>query len=194
MTMMKHACLVLLAGLAGCALTAKSAPPPVRYFAPPGAPGPTISTTPSAAGGRLRLGRITASAHLRYRIVERTSAVELHAYDSLRWTDYPETYVRRAVAHALFDVRGVAQAVGGAGPTLDLEVVGFEQCRSPAGRYGRVELRYLVRDERTALAVGTIEIERPATAIGIDGVVDAIGHALDDAAAELAERIVPVLR
>lgn len=186
----------IVASLTGCALTTKSAPMVVRYFDLPAAPASTVEPAPMPAPApvRLRLGRVTSSAHLRFRIVERTSAVELRAYDSLRWTDYPEVYVRRAVTRALFADGELAQVVGGAVPTLDLEVVGFEQGRSPAGPIGRVELRYQLRDDRAVLAAGRIAIERPATARGFDGVIAAIGAALDAAADELAARIIARLR
>jgi len=55
-------------------------------------------------------------------------------------------------------------------------------------RFGRVELRYELRDDTRVVARGTVVTERAAGA-GIDGVVAAIGHALDDAAAGLASRV-----
>jgi ABC-type uncharacterized transport system auxiliary subunit len=176
-----------LAGLAGCAIASKSAPLDVRYF-DPGVAEPARGIPP-ADGPSLRLGRVTAAAHLRYRIVRRTSPVELRAYDSLRWTEYPETYVRRAVAGAVFAGRRIEQRVGGPGPTLDVEVVAFEQAIGSDGDLGSVELRYVLHDQRLVLTAGVIRVERRATAPGIAAIVGAIGAALEQAAGELADRI-----
>jgi ABC-type uncharacterized transport system auxiliary subunit len=175
-----------LALLAGCALTSRSAPLEVRYFAPPSHP--TAAAAPRTSAGPLRLGRITPSSLLRERIVHRDSDVELVPYETLRWSDRPETYVRRALARALFDTGAFEQALGGGGPVLDVDVISFEELRRGPARFGRVALGYQMHDDHRVLAHGVVAIERPAGP-GIEGVVAAIGGALDAAAAELAHRI-----
>jgi ABC-type uncharacterized transport system auxiliary subunit len=171
--------------LASCALTSRSRPLELRYFAPPTHP---IAIGSNAAPVALRLGRITPSSLLRAKIVHRDSEVELVPYETMRWSEEPETYVRRALVRALFDTRAFEQAVGGDAATLDVDVLSFEEARHDNHRFGRVVLQYQLRDDRRVVAHGTVEIERPAGA-GIEGAVAAIGDALDAATAELAKRI-----
>src|SRR5262245_21860046 len=137
---MKGSSLSLVAVLAGCALTSKSEPRELRYFAPPTH---VVAAHSQAAGGALlRLGRITSTSLLRVRIVHRNSAVEVSPYETLRWTDEPEAYVRRALGHALFDGHGLEQATDALAPTLEVDVLAFEEVRNGPQRSGRVELRY----------------------------------------------------
>jgi hypothetical protein len=89
---------------------------------------------------------------------------------------------------ALFDTRAFEQAVGDPAATLDVDVLSFEEARRGGRRFGRVVLGYQLRDDQRIVAHGTVEIERAAGA-GIEGVVGAIGDALDAAASELAKRI-----
>ena len=98
--------------------------------------------------GRLRLGRLTSSANLRSPIVHRESAVELDTYETLRWTENPEDYVRRSLSRALFDDGRLEEVVGGAAVTLDVEVVAFEEARRENRHVGRVQLGYQLHDER----------------------------------------------
>jgi uncharacterized lipoprotein YmbA len=182
--------LVVLA--AGCALSTKSAPLELRYFSPeaPEAAAPAVRAEAVAPRGRLRLGRVTPSAHLRYRIVHRTSDVERQLSETLRWTDAPDAYVRRALSRALFEGRALEQVVGGAAPTLDVEVIAFEAVhRHPDRHAGRVELRYQLHDERAVLESGGIAVERPARGPEIEVIVAAIGDAMSAATAEVAARI-----
>ncbi len=184
----------MLVVLAGCALTSKSEPVELRYFSP--APAVATVATPAAPStprARLRLARVTASAHLRYSIVHRDSAVELAPYETLRWSEQPEAYVRRALTRALFETRPIDQAVGGAAPTLDVELVAFEEVRRELRHAGRVELRYVLHDERAVLARGVVAVERDAAGPAIEQVVAAIGSALDAAVGQLADRVSAVL-
>ena len=174
--------------LAACALTSKSAPREVRYFSPERAD-QQLAPAPAGAHARLRLGRVVAGAHLRLAIVHRESAVELAPYETLRWTEPPDAYVRRALVRALYDARGLEQAVGGDAPTLDVELVAFEEVARGTQRAGRVELRYQLRDDSRVLARGTIAIERPAAGPTMELVVPAIGAAMTAASEELAARV-----
>ena len=180
-----------IAVLASCALTSKSAPVELRYFTPPAAAAERAPAPDVTSRARVRLGRVTPSAHLRYAIVHRESAVEVAPYETLRWTESPDAYVRRALSRALFEAHPLDQAVGGAAPTLDVEIVAFEQVHQTAGR---VELRYVLHDDRAVIARGRIAIEQPAGGAAIEQVVAAIGAALDRASAELADRVVAALR
>ncbi|MBX3158501.1 MAG: membrane integrity-associated transporter subunit PqiC [Deltaproteobacteria bacterium] len=182
--------------VSGCTVFRPSKPVEVHYFAPTA---PTQrATAQSRAAGQgltLRIGRVEPSPYLRERIAWRTSSVELGLYDTKRWTDTPDAYVRRALEHALFTERGVTQVTGHA-PTLDVDITGFEELRHPRG--ARVELRYRLQDDKTVIATDVVTIDRPATgpAHGRDfsAIVVAIGAALDEAAERVADAIVQDLR
>jgi len=163
---------VALALLSACALTSRSTPRELRYFAPeigaePASPGTTCA--------RVRLGRVEPSANLRLAIARRVSPVE------------PQAYVRRALARALFGAHPLEQAVAGPVATLDVDVLAFEE----VGHGGaRVALHYELRDEHRVLARGTRQVDRTAASQAIDAVVVALGGALATASDELAERVV----
>ena len=182
---MKRMLLVLL--LSGCALTSKATPADIRYFTPESAVAEHAKPVRSGAP-MVRLGRITSSANLRARIVSRESTWEVREYETLRWTENPEMYVRRSLVRALFDDGNLERAMSGAAPTLDIEVIGFEEIHMRDRHAGRVELRYDLHDEQTSLASGTIAIERNASA-SIESVIEAIGTAMNDASSEL-DRVV----
>lgn len=180
--------LLLSLVLAGCALTSRSPPRELRYFTPETGVRET-ARAPQAPRAQLRMGRVTASANLRYAIVHRESSVEVEPYETLRWTERPDVYVRRALDHALFDERPLAEVVSGAAPTLEVEVVAFEEIARGAQHAGRVALRYELRDDRAVIARGTVTAERPAGTPAIEAVVPAIHAAMIAASEELAGRI-----
>lgn len=188
---------VAAAVAAGCALTSQGPPLELRYFSPEGSPEaaapPAPSAEPAVPVAELRLARVSPGALHDQRIVHRESAVELDAYESLRWAERPEIYVRRALAHALFETHPLAQVLGGRAPSLDVEIVGFEEVQRGGRRAGRVELRYQLSLDRAVLARGVAVAERPAASRDIDDVVAAIGAALRAAADELAGRVVACL-
>lgn len=188
------ACAMLLLVLGGCALTSKAAPVELRYFSPErvDAPPPVRQKLPPV--GRLRLGPLTSSANLRASIVHRESAVELDTYATLRWTENPEDYVRRSLSRALFADGQLEEVVGGPAPTLDVEVVVFEEARRESRHIGRVQLGYQLHDERSVLASGVVTMERDVVGEGIEPVVLAIGAAMEAATSVLAKTVVPQLR
>jgi ABC-type uncharacterized transport system auxiliary subunit len=182
-------------GLAGCALSSKATPLELHYFSAESPAAAAVqSRAPVPGAPRLRLGQVTAADYLRYRIMHRDSAQSVDPYEALRWTEPPREYVRRALIRALFDTGALTQVVGGAAPTLDVELTGFEEEVKPGGHAGRVQLSYRLHDDQVVIARGTITAERPARGPGMDAVVAAIGAAMDAATAELAGRIVPRLR
>ncbi len=172
-----------------CALTSKSAPVDIRYFSPPSAEGADGSRPHAPNEPELRLGRVTSGAGLRRHILHRDSDVELGQYETLRWTENPEAYVRRAMLRALFDERPLRQSVAAPAPTLDTEVLAFEEVRRGEGRSGRVQIYYQLEDATRVLASGVVTVEREATGTGIQAVVEAISRALDDAAAQVASQV-----
>lgn len=189
------AALGLVLGVAGCALTSKSEPLELHYFSAESPAAAAVqSRAPAAGAPRLRLGPVTTADYLRYRIVHRDSAQQVDPYETLRWAEPPREYVRRALVRALFDSGALAQVVGGAAPTLDVEVTAFEEVVRPGGHAGRVQLRYRLHDDQVVIARGTVTAERPARGPGMESVVAAIGAAMEEASAELAGRVVPRLR
>lgn len=177
--------------LAGCALTEKAPPVEIRYFNPlPTEERPAPAEPEGETQRGLRMGRITASAHLRSRISYRKTSYELGAYETLRWTDIPESYLRRALHRGLFETQRFAERSGGREPTLEVELLAFEEVRRGGKQYGFVALHYSLRDEHGTLADGHIEIEKRAPAgKGIEPVVAAISAALEAAAEETSLRV-----
>jgi cholesterol transport system auxiliary component len=193
--MIKAAVLSLI--LTGCslgALTAGPAQTPLRYFSPEGQEVETTSAASSAGAPEVRVGHVTSSASLRTRIVHRDSAYELGMYETLRWTDNPEVYVRRNLDHALFDRGAARQAESDSAPTLDVEVVAFEEVRSRSKRSGRVELRYTLSDDTHIIDSGTAAAERPAEDSSMAAIVAAIGQAMSQATSSLTARVTSRLR
>ena len=174
--------------LAGCALTSRAPPRELRYFTPEGETH-AAPHTPEAPRAQLRIGRVRAASNLRHAIVHRESSVEVEPYETLRWTEMPDVYVRRALDRALFDERPLAEVVSGDAPTLDVEVIAFEETVRGTQHAGRVRLRYELRGERAVIARGTVTAERPATSPAIASVVEAIRAAMISATEELAERV-----
>lgn len=174
--------------LAGCAIAAKSQPLEFRYFSPP----PSVraaAATGEPPCARLRLGRVTPGAYLRFRIAHRDSAVELDLYDTLRWTERPDTYVRRALSDALFEHQPLEQAIANDAVTLEIDVIAFEEVARQGRHAGRVQLGYALRDARNVLGRGVVTFEHDARGAAIEHVVAAIGAALEAASAEVARRV-----
>lgn len=180
--------------LGGCALTSKGTPIEMRYFSPENIDVHHVARQTLPPVARVRLGGLTSSANLRYPIVHRESAVELDLYETLRWTENPEDYVRRSLSRALFEDGQLEEVVGGAAVTLDVELIAFEESRRENRRVGRIQLGYQLHDERSVLKSGIVTVERDATGAGIEPVVTAIGSAMDAATSELAKNVVAQLR
>lgn len=177
-------------GLAGCALTDKADPLEVRYFEPSAHPMRTAAVVDEDPRP-LHLGRLEAAAHLRQRIVVRTSAVELASYEGLRWTEKPEEYVRRALSRALFEQAGLVHAVTGGGDTLDVEVLAFEEVRRGDRRFAAVAMHFGVHDDRVVIDSGTVRVETPVAspADEPEKLAEAMGRALAEATEQLAARV-----
>lgn len=186
---MKYALILPLA--LGCSLTKPTKPLPLRHFAP------DIPEQARAEGtapcGTLAFGRMSARTHLRYRIVHRRSPVEVAMYETLRWTDRPDVYVQRALSEQLFEREGLVQTASSSDLVLEIDVLAFEQVDAPVPG-GHVKLAYRLRDNRTVVDSGTINVERPSRTPRIENVIQAIGAANEAATAELAERIAPIVR
>jgi cholesterol transport system auxiliary component len=191
------ACAAVVCGTAGCALTSKADLVTTRYFTPE-VPKTHLATADSSAqrpagGPELRLGRVASGAHVRERIAYRDAAYEVGYYDDQRWTERPEIYVRRGITRTLFEQHGFARMLGGAGPTLDIDVLAFDELRLPTGRAARVELKMVLYEDRTIIFEETLTIDRVAVASNgkpkVEDVVAAMAEALDAAAEQVAMRV-----
>jgi cholesterol transport system auxiliary component len=182
-------------GTSGCALTSKADLVTTRYFTPEVSKPrlASASATPEEAHTpEIRLGRVTSGAHLRERIAYRDSAYEVGYYDDQRWTEHPEIYIRRAITRTLFEQRGFQRVVGGAAPTLDIEVLAFDELRLPSGRAARVELKVVLYESRAIILEETLTIDRPVAdnaGTKIEGVVAAMAEALDIASEQVATKV-----
>jgi len=190
--------MVVLLLLSGCALTSKSDPMEVRYFTPESSVGGTRAQTAvpvSAEGLGLALGRIRASAYLRERIAFRASANELGFYETQRWTERPESYLRRALATSLFEQRGLEPNLGGPGATLDVELVAFEETRMPT-RVARLQIVYVLYGAGAPSIVRTVTVERTIerSADPTLDVVRALSAALDEGVARISDEVIARLR
>src|SRR5688572_7965517 len=150
---------------AGCALTSKSDPMQFRHFTPEPSATPTVGGEQRASASELSLalGRVNASAHLRERIAYRASPNEIGYYETRRWTERPENYLRRAVSRELFERRGIGRLVSGSGPTLELELLAFEEVHEPT-RVARLQVVIVLHGGGQPSFERTISIERPIVA------------------------------
>jgi cholesterol transport system auxiliary component len=179
---------ILAAFLAnGCALLSRGASLKPRYYDPnQPARAATIAGEPTCA---LHLGDVSASDDLGQSIAFRTSAYEVGYYETRRWSQSPDNYLRRALVHALFDERRCRRVLSGDGPTLDVQLLNFEQQLGPDR--ARVAVHMMISDTRGVRVEQTFEANRPfgggAGGAAFDAFVAAISVALDDVVAQVVQ-------
>jgi ABC-type uncharacterized transport system auxiliary subunit len=179
-------CLLLAAALTGCgALMDKATPMNVRYFTPVLQAAPRVPGTTQALP--LRLGRIESSDHLLERIAYRPSEHEIGYYEGFRWTERPDAYFRRALARELFEKQRFAHVVAGVGPTLEAELVAFEELRET--KAVRVEARLLVHDGRRVMLEQTVRIEEPRSDDTPTAVTEALSRALQKCVSQITTEV-----
>lgn len=205
----------------GCALTDKGDQGAARFFSLERASDRPAAVVAGAAGApgspaTLRLGRITGARHLEERLVFRDSTFEVNYYRELRWTEPPELVLRRLLERGLFEERGLGHVVGGAGPTLDVQLTAFDEIRgaesgsaeaggaeaggaelSAPPRRARAQVIVQLRDERFVIWEETLTVERPVVvAEGGDlavATVEALAEALQATVDQVADRVVRAL-
>jgi len=191
----------LTSGLLGCALTSKSDPFTVRYFTPEASGGEQAGAAhandaAAAPGPRLRLGRISAASYLREAIAYRSSSRELGYYEDRRWTESPDIYLRRALARALYEERGLTRVVSGGAPTLEVELTAFEEIQGKP-RSVRIQAVVLLHDRGLGQLQRTITLERPVEAVQGDAlpsaIVDALSQCLELAVRQISDWVVAAL-
>jgi ABC-type uncharacterized transport system auxiliary subunit len=199
--------LLCCALLVGCALLSKSRPLELRYFEAvepaaadqraPAPPAPAASAGGEQEQGlRLRLGAVKAARHLDLRIATRRGAHEVGYHETLRWTERPEEYVRRALQRDLYQQAGFTRVVSGPAPTLEVELISFEEYDQGGRRRGRVELQTVLHDERVQLDQETVRVEADVDAAqgdAAEALVAALGKALGQASRRVTERTRVVL-
>ena len=190
-------CVALTSTVAGCALLSKGDPGAARYFSLERASDGPVAIQAEATGEQgeppeLRLGRITGAPHLEERLVFRDSAFEIRFHRELRWTEPPELFLKRRLARVLFEERGLRQVVGGAAPTLDVQLIAFDEVRVPR-RLARVQLVARLHDEHLVLWEETLTVDAPIVEEQ-DGdlaleTVEALGKAMQAAVVKVANRV-----
>jgi cholesterol transport system auxiliary component len=198
------ACVTLLATAvfaSGCAFLSKGEALTPRYFSPMPTSEPPTPAEPrgpeASAPPELRIGRIEPAAYLGERIAYRISDNELAYYDDRRWTEPPEQFVRRALERELFESYAFRRVISGAAPTLDVELLSFEEVRQGTPR-ARLILLITLRDERHALLERTLSTEAPLevgpNADAGPALARAMAEALGRATRDVAERVAAELR
>ncbi len=176
----------------GCALASKSDVLDIRYFTPYAQKTRLSSASPAAAKEMpaLRLGRVTSGTHLRTRMVHRTAAGEVTFDEQRRWTERPEVFVRQELERELFEERGFRRELTTGAPTLDVEVLAFEELKLRGGSAARVQLRMVLHDDEKVMSEETLTVDRPVGGRGaVEDLVTATSDALDASASAIADRI-----
>jgi cholesterol transport system auxiliary component len=178
--------------LCGCALLGKNAPVVPRYFtaeyARDGAPAGKRQDL------RVRLGRVEAGTHLRERMAGRRSARELYFYEERRWSELPEVYLRRALASALYEERGLTETESPRALTLEVELLAFEEIDQP--HEARLQALLVLREGERTLAQETITVEQPVAAGSGDearAVAEALSLSLQRGVKRIADRVLQQL-
>jgi ABC-type uncharacterized transport system auxiliary subunit len=175
-------------------LTSKADLVGVRYFSPEQVSAPDDGQRPTAANPRplaLKLGRVSSGPNLRERIAYRDNAYELGYYDDLRWTERPETFVRRELARALFETGKFRRVINGVAPVLDVELIGFEDVREETNRKVRIQLKLMLYQDNEVLLEQTLTIDQPVSGKKpqIEAVVSAMATALEATALQVVTRV-----
>ena len=181
--------LVGLVALAGCLL--RTADPP-RFFRPGSVTldAPEDEVAPPAPGAiAIRLRGVRSEPFLRERIVWRVSELEYGLYGQRRWIDLPEHYVERALRTRLRATSGLRLTDDLRAPMLHVRVLAFDDRLAPA-HTANVALAVTLEDrehgrflERTFNARVGIDDGDPAS------MAEAMGQALDDAVAQVADAV-----
>jgi ABC-type uncharacterized transport system auxiliary subunit len=176
-----------LAALEACLL--RTADPP-RFFRPTSAMLDAADAAPPVGDGApVRLREVRAEPFLRERIVWRVSEVEYGSYEQRRWLDLPAHYVDRALAARLRTTPGLHLTDDLAAPALHVEVLAFEEVRSPQHE-ADVALAAALEDRTGAVLLRRTFAARVAVASDEPAALaKAMGEALDQAVAQVADGV-----
>lgn len=180
--------------LAGCSLVNKAEPLDITYYEPAPPAARPERTAPPGQPVELRLDRVVSAEHLASRIAYRENGVQIGFYEEQRWAERPEAYLRRALSRALYSDRGLVQAVSGARPALEAELLAFEEVRDRRSVRARVSIQFVLRDGPRVIASDIVTIERPVSDQTGAALAHALGAGLEAAASEVGARTVKALR
>lgn len=183
---MKAYTLLFALSLAGCSFFAKQEPLHPRYYDPE----PALATAGGARVGKsLRIGRVNGATYLRERIAYHESERELGFYERRRWTERPETYLRRTLARELFERRGLTQIASGIAPTLEVELTDFSEYKAPQHAV-RARARVVLVEARAVHFEQTFDVSVAVEGKDFDGVPTAFSQALTQLVAQIGDRLV----
>lgn len=171
----------------GCALTSRGQASEWHWFTPERVR-PQLTSAAVGTGPAVRVRRITSGTDLGRRIVFGDGAYAVGFYEQRRWTEGPELYVRRALERTLCQEQGFRCDIDGNAPTLDVEVVKFQEVKTAHSHAALVSLRVVLSNDRVLLD-DTIQVEDRVSGSSFDEVVAAMARALDGASAEVARRV-----
>jgi ABC-type uncharacterized transport system auxiliary subunit len=179
-----------LALASGCSLLSRGAPLGPHYYDPE--PPRRVAATAAAPACAVALGDVDANDDLGQSIAFRRSEYEVGYYETRRWTESPDNYLRRALVRALFDERRCRRVLSGDGPTLDARLVAFEELQGTPNR-ARVQVRIVLRDADAVISEATFDAVRPFDGSDGDGAFDefvaAISQDLDEVVARVVELV-----
>jgi ABC-type uncharacterized transport system auxiliary subunit len=172
----------------GCALLSRGASIDTRWYTPE-LTQPSAGSAERQQAGELRLGRVTAGGDLGLRIAYSDGLYRIGYYEGLRWTERPEQYVRRALGRSLFEQGPFRRAPAVTAPTLDVEVVEFEEVKAPTTHAARISLRVVLSTDHVLLE-RTVSVSKEVAGSLFDGFVAAMSQALEASATEMARDVV----
>ena len=189
--MRRSECLLAgLAVLAGCLLRTPDSP---RFFRPGSAALDATAENeadPPAAGGiAVRLRGVRSEPFLRERIVWRVSEVEYGLYEQRRWIDLPAHYVERALRTRLRETPGLRLTDDLRAVSLRVDVLAFDDVLAPT-HAADVALFVALEDPvRGRLFARTLDGRVGIENSDPESVAKAMGQALDDAVAQVADAV-----
>jgi uncharacterized lipoprotein YmbA len=165
--------------------------PPPRYYAPPstlaGADDPV--SVPSRSARPLRVRHVYAAAYLTEQMVWRSSDVEYGLYEQRRWTDVPSNYLKRTLVQALDRTGDVRRVEAGAVPTLDVELLAFDEVLGPTHEAAVAAVASLRAADQAAIFDRTFTARRAIAEGTPAAVARAMGAALDDVVEQIATQV-----
>ena len=168
-----------------CSLLSRGAPLGPHYYDPE--PPRRVVATVGSPTCALELGDVDANDDLGQSIAFRRSRYEVGYYETRRWSESPDNYLRRALVRALFDEGRCRRVLSGDGPTLDARLVAFEELQGTPRR-ARVQVRVTLRDG-DVISEATFAASRPLGGgdgdAAFDEFVEAISQALDEVVARV---------
>jgi ABC-type uncharacterized transport system auxiliary subunit len=182
-----------------CALTSKAEVLSIRYFCPEVLETSHVDSHQKPTGAwssEVKLGRVSSGPNLRERIAYRTTVYELKYYDHYRWTERPESYMRREITYALLSNGSLRRVLSNTSPILDVDLLDFEELYLPTSHAVRIRLNMVVTQGTEVLFERMLMIDSPVVGAApeIDIVVAAMATALKVAAGQITDHVATVLR